>query len=329
MARTFASASLQYLINASPPVTDVPLTMACWFNSTDLTLGQALINITDNSSTTNYFTMLAHGTLTGDPVTALTRGGGVNQTAMSSTGFSSGVWHHACAVYASSSSQAAYIDGGSKGTNSGTSNPTGIDDLNIGRAGDSTPGAYMEGKIAEAAIWNVALTDAEVASLGAGFSPLIVHPKNLIFYAPLIRDEDRDIIGGLALAPTAGPTIGTHVPIIYPPSPTYVPAETAASIVRWNDRGGLHLQTDANWGATAHYFQADLRATAGTIRARLVKVSNGDVVTDSEISTASSTLTRVRSAAITLADTEEYIAQTGWIPGTDEGFTKKALIIHF
>jgi hypothetical protein len=32
---------------------------------------------------------------------------------------------------------------------------------------------------------------------------------------------------------------------------------------------------------------------------------------------------------LTLVDGVEYIAQTGWIPGTDEGFSKTARIVHF
>ena len=77
----------------------------------------------------------------------------------------------------------------------------------------------MDGRIAEAAIWNVELTDAEVAILGKGFSPPFIRPESLVFYAPLIRDEDDDRVGGLSLTAYNTPTIASHPPIIYPAPP--------------------------------------------------------------------------------------------------------------
>ena len=43
----------------------------------------------------------------------------------------------------------------------------------------------MAGRIAEAAIWNVALTDSEVQALASGVSPLRVRPESLQAYWPL------------------------------------------------------------------------------------------------------------------------------------------------
>ena len=57
---------------------------------------------------------------------------------------------------------------------------------------------YCDGSLAEAAIWNAALSDAEVAALATGVSPLLVRPGSLVFYAPLARDL-LDRVGGLQL----------------------------------------------------------------------------------------------------------------------------------
>ena len=72
----------------------------------------------------------------------------------------------------------------------------------------------MSGSIAEPAVWNVVLTDAEVAILGAGFSPLFVRPQNLVFYPDLIRGLN-DKVGGLTLTAN-GTVVSAHPPIIYP-----------------------------------------------------------------------------------------------------------------
>jgi hypothetical protein len=58
------------------------------------------------------------------------------------------------------------------------------------------------------AVWNAALTDAEVAILATGFSPKKVRPQSLVFYAPLVR-EVRDLVGGVALSDT-GTTVADH-----------------------------------------------------------------------------------------------------------------------
>jgi hypothetical protein len=74
----------------------------------------------------------------------------------------------------------------------------------------------MDGKVAEVGIWQATLTDAEVAILGKGYSPLFVQPDKLLFYIPLIRDNDQDLIGGLSLSEVGSPTITDHPRIIYP-----------------------------------------------------------------------------------------------------------------
>ncbi len=52
-------------------------------------------------------------------------------------------------------------------------------------------GSYMSDSSVEEANWNVALTDAEVAALASGVSPLLVRPENLVRYRPLIVVEIR------------------------------------------------------------------------------------------------------------------------------------------
>jgi len=74
-----------------------------------------------------------------------------------------------------------------------TRSPTKVWDTTIiGRLGDSSPSNYSDADIAEAAIWNVDLDDAEVSAYNAGMSPVRIRPQSLVLYSQLIRDEDRD-----------------------------------------------------------------------------------------------------------------------------------------
>lgn len=330
MARTFVRGSLQDLRTASTPVTAAPLTMTCWFKALDVLSFETLFSIADSGTLANYFRIVLAGSVAGDFIRADARAGGAASSAITTAGYTAGTWHHVCAVYVNDTVRYAFLDGANKGTSSFSRIPAGLDRIGIGANLNSAPGGHYSGDIAEAAIWNAALTDREVAELAVRARPSSIRPASLVFYPRLIRDEDQDLAAGLTITATNTPTIGTHAPIIDFPAPSFSPALPAASVIRWKKHGGLHLQTDANWGvALNHYFQADLRATKGTMWARLIKVSDGAEVANSVISTASATQVRVRSAALTLVDTETYAAQTGWIPGTDEGFGQTARIVHF
>ncbi|KKK59939.1 hypothetical protein LCGC14_3029330, partial [marine sediment metagenome] len=89
--------------------------------------------------------------------------------------------------------------------------------VSIGRSGISTPQSYMDESIAEVAIWNVALSNAEVALLAKGFSPLLIKPESLVSYWPLVRDDDNDWIGGFDLTAFNTPTVSDHPPVIMHP----------------------------------------------------------------------------------------------------------------
>lgn len=216
MSRAFLAASSEYLNTATTPVTARPLTLACWFNADNVTTGNALFGIYDVDDVIDWYALEARGDVGGDPVRARVSASGSHDYAVTTTGFSANTWHHACGVFTSASDTAAFIDGGSEGNNNPGLTAANLDAINIGRHGDSTPSNYADASICECAIWNVALTNAEVAMLATGLSPLQVRPASLVFYAPLIRDEDRDIVQGRILSAGGTPTIDTHARVFYP-----------------------------------------------------------------------------------------------------------------
>jgi hypothetical protein len=67
---------------------------------------------------------------------------------------------------------------------------------------------FLNGRLAEAAIWNTDLTDDEFAALADGYRPTLIRPNKLVFYAPLIR-EALEYRGGLSLTVSA-PVVAVH-----------------------------------------------------------------------------------------------------------------------
>jgi hypothetical protein len=211
MARKFDDGDSEYLKIDSAPITAPPFTIACWFYADDTSIPMCMFDITNSGDGFQRFTLRARGAIAGDPITFY-----CNTHAQTTTGYTINTWHHACAVAYDTDDRACLIDGGSKGTDNNEQAPVGLDRMDIGRLGDSTPSEYFSGRIAEVGLWDAALSDDEVAILAQGFSPPFVRPQNLVAYWPLIRDTDDDIIGGYSMTAFNGPTVGAHPPMIYP-----------------------------------------------------------------------------------------------------------------
>lgn len=158
------SASSQYAEFDATPVTAPPFTLACWFRSGSAALGQTLLWVGDKDQALSFWQLEARGDVAGDPVRAAAVSGSL-AVAATTTGYSVNTWHHAAAVFASATDRRAFIDGGGKGTDTTSRAPTGSDRISLGRSGDSSPSSYLEGRIAEARLYNRALSDAEVLAL--------------------------------------------------------------------------------------------------------------------------------------------------------------------
>lgn len=230
MARLFDDAVPQYGRNAGAVISGYPLTMAGWFNTNDVSNPTTVLSISTTTSANHYHWLALMGSVGGDPVRYAVRGTS-ERIADSTTGFSVNTWHHACGVGTNATDRAAFIDGGSKGTNAGNMTPSGMDTTTIGVRDDDTINRGMSGLIAEAAVWDVALTDAEVAILGAGLSPLFVRPSSLVAYWPIIGrySPEIDVVGGFNLTLTGPPTVADHPRIILP-SRSIIAAAPAAVV---------------------------------------------------------------------------------------------------
>ena len=216
MSRNFNGTS-HHLKTTTVPVSAVPLSFSLWFNSDSITANQVICCISDTGSIGNYFAIELRGAEVGaeaDAVAAVKRGTTFTQAFTTST-YSANTWHHAGATFSSGSSFAAYIDGGSKGTNTNAETPSGLDVLVLGVLSRTTDIAYFDGDLAEFGIWNVELTDNEMKMLAAGVSPLHVRPDSLVYYLPIhgISSPEVELSGGVNPATVTGATQSDHAPV--------------------------------------------------------------------------------------------------------------------
>lgn len=219
MARLFDDASSEYLERDSVRGA-TPLSAACWFNSNDATVSGTLICFAKNSDNINFHRLVATKADTYNNKIHARSHDFTNNGAETTTGFSANTWHHACGVWKTSIDRRVYIDGGSKGTNSTDITPANINKTAIGVTNRLNPMNYFSGQIAEVAVWETDLTDAEVLMLAKGYSPLFVRPHKLIAYWPLVRGLN-DRIGGYNMT-ASGTIVSPHPRIIYPTIPQIV-----------------------------------------------------------------------------------------------------------
>ena len=223
MAREFVSASTEYLYTAFSGIADVPVSLSAWFRTTENAAERCVLSIAD-IDTTAYLSLTRYA----DDLRATSWNGSSGGHGNLADSISINTWYHGLAVFVTDTDRRVYLDG-VRGTDSTTDVAVGsFDTVRIGITADSTPFGPWSGYIAEAGIWNVALTDADALVLAAGYRPTFVKPESLQLYVPLVRDNDEDLIGGLSLSANGTPTIADHPPIYYSIPPSYFMASGAA-----------------------------------------------------------------------------------------------------
>lgn len=219
MARDFASASSEYIENASAIVADAPFTVSFWGNIDGVASNEGWFSLSSTSDPDDQHTIM---TLSGTPNVrsrSTSDTGGSFTSAAAPSAMSAGSWHNIVGLWTSTSSRTCYIDG--SGGTADTTAITGMATLNVtgfGRLSDSTPSSYINGMMAECGMWNVALTAAEIASLAEGVSPLFIRPASLVGYWPLIGNDspEIDLVGGNDMTLGGTPTAVAHPAVMRP-----------------------------------------------------------------------------------------------------------------
>lgn len=218
MARSFTAASSQALVHAAAALTAAPMTMACWFNGAG-SGSRTLMSLDDN--TADFFLLRL---LTDGNISCLTGDSGSNANSDTTGGSSNGAWNHAAGVWAAANSRTAYLNGAAASASTTSVTPSAITQTQIGRLWAATQ--HMDGLIAEAAIWSVALDAAEIAGLAKGVCPLLIRPTSLVGYWPLFGNESPEPDrwkNRFDLTLVNAPTKADHPRIYYPAGPAAMP----------------------------------------------------------------------------------------------------------
>ena len=193
------------------------MTLACWFNPNDIS-DRSLVSILNTGAPSDNAFVLH--TSSGDTLVhaSVANGGGGTGSAASGGTVTTGAWHHAAATFFSTTSRNAWLNGvGGATDTTACANPTGPNQAGLSAGGLGQ--TYFNGAIAEAAIWDVALTAAEIATLARGVSPLLVRPGSLLAYWPVYgtQSPEPDLKGAAALTITGTATAAAH-PRVYMPT---------------------------------------------------------------------------------------------------------------
>jgi hypothetical protein len=198
----------QSLTTTSSPVTATPLTVFTRFNSA--ASGTAGICGIRGSGSGDAWTLSQAGAsypLTGsftvrNPPTSI--------FTTIAAAISQNTWTTSTGVTASNTSRFLFIGTtkSAQNTSSVTPSPSSLE-IQIG----TEFSGFINAIIADTAIWDTDLTDAEVTSLVRGFKPYRVRPQNLQFYAPIVRNL-QDLRGALTITNNNSATVADH-PRVY------------------------------------------------------------------------------------------------------------------
>jgi hypothetical protein len=217
MAYNFTAASSQYLSAPDTASLDITgaITLAAWVKSSGSYGGGGIISKYFTATNNRSYSLYINAS--GQIVTSFAPNG-TSANVRSNTGSTilGTNWRHVAVTFVPSTSITLYVDGAVESmTNNGVPLPSAIfsgsASLWVGSISNTT--STWDGLIAEASIYNAALTAAEIASLSKGMTCDKIRPQSLVFYAPLVRAL-IDQKGGLALTNNNGATVANH-PRVY------------------------------------------------------------------------------------------------------------------
>ena len=212
MARLFDDAiphKIEY--NGIGPVTAEPMTLAGWCNPDVAGLTMVLCGVGSGATQNGVFRI---GVTNSNLAFAQRQEdiGSVNALALGTSAPALNQWQHVAGTFTFSAATTAtvYYNGVVEGSNTTGVGVTSSNRTSIG----ITPGQVgaglraWSGSLAEIGMWNVALTAPEIAALAKGYTPMLIRPTALQFYASLVRDI-LDVRGGRALTAT-GTSVSVH-----------------------------------------------------------------------------------------------------------------------
>lgn len=246
MARDFTRASSQYLWVTSP-VTAPPFTVNLWFRVKDDTQYHSLLSIGNTGTSNHYYLLNAAGGIVGDPLQLWIQAGGGGLQVNTTNAYTANTWHMATLIETTVTNHVSVLDNNwaSRGSSTTNRTVTGINNLSIGVSAQSVPSNYIDGAIANVALWTAALTSSDLDLLwNGGVMAPPIRQENLLSFWPLFPGgNDMDVWRTNDLAAVNSPAYTTRhseildgmqnwapPPITTPPATQYYPFEYASRI---------------------------------------------------------------------------------------------------
>lgn len=235
MARRFVRTSSQQLNLGSSPVSGPPLTLAIRAKATSFTANPYYFTLAE-AAASRWFSISVGLSGSNGLIRAIQSDNTTTAIAEHGTAAATGNWLHCVAVFAGTGSRSINYNNLTKVTETTVVGSITPGLLTIGAYRDGSFGSsnWADGDLAEAAVWDVALTDDEQAAYMRGVSPLLIRPQSLLGYWPLIDGSAPDLDrwrNRYDLTPVNTPTMGEHPPGLYSPAGSApVPAGSTASL---------------------------------------------------------------------------------------------------
>ena len=235
MARDFTDTSSQFLNrDADTPISAYPFSLSVRVNPKNTASTETLFCLgSDKSASGSGFVWMLMGNPSRARLQTKDDVGGIATDNSADNSLNQNAWNIVSASWEGATDRRLYTNGTKTTYTASITLPTQIVYTAIGtKRIDSTPANFnfLDGRVGEAAIWNVTLGDAEHAILAAGFSPLFVRPQSLVRYYPIIgrTSPEIELMGGFDLTVT-GAVASEHPPIILPARAAVVMIPAAAA----------------------------------------------------------------------------------------------------
>ena len=190
-----------YAVTTTPPVTATPLTIAAWVNPNSVGTLDGIVHIGDAAlgTVTQCFLLRMDASGQVNFYAADTAGNSAITTNTTAT-MTASAWNHAVGISTSAASRRSVLNGNwaESGTNTTSRTPTGVTDLTLGVfPNGGSPSNEWNGYIAHVAVWDIALSQAEVEALAGGANPLTIQNANLVAYWPMTDSGTvtEDVVG--------------------------------------------------------------------------------------------------------------------------------------
>lgn len=211
MALNFVAASSQNLSRGGAVVLASPVTFHAVIRPTTHAAVNDILSVDDGATALNAFLLRQDAT---GHIQALADSAGSFSSSVTAGTATNGAWAYAGAVFASSTSRTAYLNGTAATTDVVSITPGGtLANTHIGAA--FSPQNFYNGDIAEVAIWSIALSAADMSALALGVSPLLIHPEALVSYWSLLNNG-IELIKHADVTLNNGPTVVAHPPVYNP-----------------------------------------------------------------------------------------------------------------